>query len=111
MELPVLIEPFADRSGYVAHLGAPFHLRAEAATAEEARQQLATLLRQRLEQGMRLEVIRVPAELVTAAAGAWLQDDELTQEWQREIQQYRQECDEADRRRLLGEPEDGKAAS
>jgi hypothetical protein len=35
--------------------------------------------------------------------GGWLPDDELTQEWQRAVEDYRRECDEEDRRRILGE--------
>src|SRR5437588_9891749 len=99
MELPVLIEPLSDRPGYAAQLGAPFHLRAEAATAEDARQQLAVLLQRRLQGGATLGAIRVPAGLSAAGEG-WLADDELTQQWLQEVRQYRAECDEADQRRL-----------
>lgn len=101
MELPVLIEPLAGRPGYSAELGAPFHLRAEGATPEEARDQLTRMLRNRLRPGVRLEVVRVPVGAVTPEPG-WLPDDELTQDWREEIERYRRECDEADRRRILG---------
>src|SRR4051812_22498833 len=109
MELPVLIEPLANQQGYSAQLGAPFHLRAEAATEEQARELLALQLHQRLRQGAHLSTISVPVTCPPTAAG-WLPDDELTREWLAQIQQFRQECDEADRHRLLEAPEE-KAAS
>ena len=48
MELPVVIEPLPDGSGFMAHLVAPLDLSASAATAEEAQQQLAALVQRRL---------------------------------------------------------------
>lgn len=99
MELPVLIEPLSDRPGYSAELGAPFHLRAEGATADEAREQLTRMLRGRLRPGVRLEAVRVPVGAVAPESG-WLPDDDLTREWREEIERYRRECDEADRRRI-----------
>jgi len=44
-------------------------------------------------------------------AAGWLPDDELTKEWQQAVEEYRRECDEADRRRILGESAEEKAAS
>jgi hypothetical protein len=35
------------------------------------------------------------------AKPGWLANDELTAEWLRQIEEYRAECDAADRRRLL----------
>jgi hypothetical protein len=54
-------------------------------------------------QETRLQITRPPP--------GWLPDDELTQEWQRAVEEYRRECDEADRRRILGESAEEKAAS
>jgi hypothetical protein len=96
MELPVLIEPLPNQQGYAAQLGPPFHLRAEGPTAEEARQELAALLQQHLSGGAQLGVISVPV-----APAGWLPDDELTREWLEQVRQFRQQCDEADRQRLL----------
>jgi hypothetical protein len=104
MELPVLIDPLADRPGYVAHLGPPFNLTAEAATADEALQQVTEMLQRRLQQGAQLRSVAIPAGARGLPSG-WLPDDELTREWLQNVEQYRQECDEADRRRLLGGPE------
>jgi hypothetical protein len=100
VQLPVVIEPLPDGRGFTAYLAAPFDLSAAAATAEEAQRQLAALLQQRLQQGMELRTLTVP---VTAAGGAqagWLPDDELTRDWLQHMQQYRLECDAADRERL-----------
>ena len=43
--------------------------------------------------------------------GGWLPDDELTREWLQAIQDYRDQCDIEDRARILGESDEGKAAS
>src|SRR5581483_5029979 len=107
VELPVLIERLPDGNRCVARLGEPFNLTVEAPTADEAQRRLADALRQRLQQGAQLRSISVPS----AAPGGWLPDDELTQEWLRAVQQFRDECDEADQRRLSDGPSPGKAAS
>ena len=106
MELPVVIEPLPDGRGFTAHLAAPFDLSAAAATAEEAHRQLAALLQRRLQQGMELRTLTVP--VTGAAEGGWLPDDELTRDWLQLVQQYRAECDAADRARLenTAEPEE-----
>ena len=98
MELPVVIEPLPDGSGFTAHLAAPFDQSAAADTAEEAHRQLAALLQRRLQQGMELRTLDVPT--TRTAEGSWLPDDELTQDWIQLMQQYRAECDAADRARL-----------
>jgi hypothetical protein len=98
VELPVVIEPLPDRSGFTARLAAPLELSATAATAEEAHRQLAALLQGRLQQGIELRTLTVPV-----AAGEWLPDDELTREWLGRVRRYREECDSADRARLGGQ--------
>jgi hypothetical protein len=100
VELPVVIERLPDRSGFTAHLAAPFHLSVTAATAEEALGQLAVGLQHRLQQGMELRALTVPVTATGAPQSGWLPDDELTRDWLRLVQQYRAECDAADRARL-----------
>jgi hypothetical protein len=100
MQLPVVIEPLADRSGFTAQLAEPFHLSATAATAEEAHRQLAASLQQRLQQGMQLRTLTVPIGAGSGLNGGWLPDDDLTQNWLQLVEQYRSECDAADRERL-----------
>jgi hypothetical protein len=100
MELPGVIEPLPDRSGFTAHLAAPLQLSATAATAEEAYRQLADLVQRRLEEGMELRTLLVPVPATGSAGPAWLPDDELTRDWLGLVQQYRAECDAADRERL-----------
>ena len=100
VELPVVIEPIPDRSGFTARLAAPLPLSAEGATAEEAHQQLAALLQRRLREGLELRAITVPIAGTPGAHAGWLADDELTQAWLHEVQAYRAECDAADRERL-----------
>jgi hypothetical protein len=111
VELPVVIEPLPDGSGFTAQLAAPFHLSASAATAEEAHQQIAVLLQRRLQEGMELRTLTVPVAGPAAAGGGWLPDDELTRDWLRLVEQYRAECDAADRARLGDAPDSEATAS
>jgi hypothetical protein len=104
MELPVVIEPLPDRKHFSARLGSPFNLSAEAATPEEAHQKLAELLQLRMQQGLTLRAINVPAAVQAGAEPGWLVDDELTREWLQQVQQFRAESDAGDRRRLGIEP-------
>ena len=43
--------------------------------------------------------------------GGWLPNDDLTREWLQAIQDYRDQCDREDRARILGDSDEGKAAS
>ena len=110
LQMPVLLEPLANRPGYVAHLGAPFQISVEAGTPEEALAELRRAVQKRLESGARLMPFTLPLQSTGSTAG-WLPDDELTKEWQQAVEDYRRECDEADRRRILGESGGEKAAS
>ncbi|HYT91901.1 MAG TPA: hypothetical protein VEL76_24520 [Gemmataceae bacterium] len=111
MELPVVIEPLPDRSGFTAHLAAPFQLSAAAATAEEAHRQLAALVHRRLQQGMELRTLTVPVAARSGSQGGWLPDDELTREWLQFVDRYRAECDVADRQRLEPAPDQGETSA
>jgi hypothetical protein len=105
MQLPIVVEPLPDHSGFTARLAAPFDLSTTAATAEEAHRQLAVLLQRRLQQGTQLRALTVPVVGVGGANGGWLPDDELTRDWLQQVQQYRAECDAADRERLGSAPD------
>jgi hypothetical protein len=111
LQVPVLVEPLVGRPGYAAHLGAPFNLSVEAGTAEEALGALARSVRNRLHAGGRVMPSALPLKPAGLAAAGWLPDDELTKEWQAAVEEYRRECDEADRRRILGDSAGEKAAS
>ncbi len=102
MELPIIIEPLSNHSGFVARLATPVELSAAGATADEAEQRLAALLQERLQQGTQLRALRIPA---VPPRGGWLPDDELTQEWLQHMRDYRAECDAEDRARILGQTE------
>jgi hypothetical protein len=95
MELPVVIETLPDQKGFLARTGEPLPLRTQADTADEAVRRA----------GIRLTSISFPR---IPPRGGWLPDDELTQEWLASIEEYRRECDEADRRRILGEDADNE---
>ena len=111
MELPVLIERLPDGSRWTARLGGPFNLTVEAPTADEAQRRLSDAVGRLLQQGAELRSISVPPAAVAAPKGGWLPDDELTREWLQAVQQFRDECDEADRRRLAEGSAQAKAAS
>jgi hypothetical protein len=111
MELPVLIERLPDGSRYTARLGEPFNLTVEAATADEAQHRLTEALRRLLQQGAELRSISVRPASPPGPMGSWLPDDDLTQEWLQAVRQFRDECDEADRRRLAEGSSEDKAAS
>jgi hypothetical protein len=100
MELPVIIERLPDSRGYTARLATPIPLSAEGATAEEAHRELAALLRRRLAEGVELRSLTVPVPGGTGPAAGWLPDDELTRDWLQHMEDYRAECDAADRERL-----------
>ena len=107
MELPILIEPLVERPGFNAHLGAPFDLAAEADTAEAAVEQLTQAVKARLRSGAMVGSISLP----TVPRRSWLPNDEVTQEWLRAIQEYRDRCDKEDRERISNDSDEGKAAS
>jgi len=111
VELPVVIEPLPDHSGVSAHLAAPFHLSVAAATTEEAIRQLTALLQQRLDEGMELRTLTVPVGGRRTSEVGWLPDDQLTQDWLRLVQQFRAECDAADRARLDKAPDQEETSS
>jgi hypothetical protein len=69
------------------------------------------LLQRRLQQGTELRTLTVPVVGVGGPNGGWLPDDELTQDWLKEVQQYRGECDAADRERLGSAPDPVESSS
>jgi hypothetical protein len=76
-------------------------LRATCDTRDAAIMEVRQMLAQSIAAG-ELVVVTPSADGVTSRAG-WLPDDDLTQEWLQAVHDYRQECDDADRRRILGE--------
>src|SRR5689334_10961148 len=101
MQVPVLVEALADRPGYVARLGEPFNLSAEADSPEDALRQLSQAVQQRLQAGARILPLALPMKFPKVSHAGWLPDDDLTREWREAVEQYRRECDAEDRRRLL----------
>ncbi len=99
MFLTVVIEPLADRAGFSARLAAPIELSVEAPTADEAHSRLSAMLRKKLQSGLELREMPVQSH-TTPAAGGWLPDDELTNEWLQHMSDYRRECEAADFARL-----------
>jgi predicted RNase H-like HicB family nuclease len=106
LQVPVLVEALADRPGYVARLGEPFNLAAEADSPQEALRQLSQAVQQRLQAGACIVPLALPLRFPNPAHAGWLPDDDLTREWRDAVEQYRRECDLADRQRMLSEPKD-----
>jgi predicted RNase H-like HicB family nuclease len=111
MELPVLIERLPDGTHYSARLGEPFNLTAEGSSPDDAQHRLTDALRRRLEQGAELRSISVRPVASPPPEGGWLPNDELTREWLQAVRQFRDEADEADRRRLSDGPAEAQAPS
>jgi hypothetical protein len=103
MQVPVLVEALVDRPGYVARLGEPFNLSAEADSPEGALRQLSKAVQQRLQAGAQVLPLALPMKFPTLSHAGWLPDDDLTREWREAVEEYRRECDAEDRRRILGE--------
>jgi predicted RNase H-like HicB family nuclease len=103
IQVPVLVEVLTDRSGYVARLGEPFNLTAEADSPEEALRKLSQAVQQRMENGAYILPLALPLKFPDASHAGWLPDDDLTREWREAVEQYRHECDAVDRQRILGE--------
>jgi hypothetical protein len=80
MQLPILIEPTTD-GRFRAQVGDPFHLTAEADDAQRALQDLAQLLRQRLESGARVAVLTLTDGVVQVAAPPLPADDAYKTDW------------------------------
>lgn len=101
MQLPVLVEALADRSGYIARLGEPFNLTVQADSPVDALRQLANAVQQRLQAGAQVLPLALPMRFPSLGRAGWLPDDDLTREWREAVEQYRRECDVEDRRRIL----------
>lgn len=110
MELLVLVEPTKSGAGFSARLGDPFHISAEAATAEEAFSLVQEEVLRRIQDGLQLRTIPL-GPITKSPAPGWLPEDEITQEWRDAVEAHRKAVDIEDRRRILGEPPDEKVAS
>jgi predicted RNase H-like HicB family nuclease len=110
IQVPVLVETLADRPGYVARLGEPFNLSAEADSPEDALRQLSQAVQRRLQTGACVLSLALPLKFPNPVYVGWLPDDDLTREWQEAVEQYRRECDAADRQRMLGESKEENAS-
>jgi predicted RNase H-like HicB family nuclease len=94
MDIPVLLERVAG-NGYRARAGEPLGLTAEAATREEALQQLSELIAARLAAGAELVRVDVPSPVNPLARFAGrLRDHPLLEAWEEAMAEYRRQADE-----------------
>ena len=95
MELPVVIEPIENQA-FRARLGDPLGMSAEGATQVEAMQNLKVLLEKRLASGMQISSLTLPLEphAWMKCAGIFREDDPVIQDWQKAIQDYRDEVEQ-----------------
>ena len=95
MEIPVLIEPLPP-GGFRARSGEPLALTAEGATQEEALQKLREMVTKRIADGARMASVEVGLSEHPLArfAGTWAPDDPFIEEWQKEVEAYRQRMED-----------------
>lgn len=111
MQVPVLLEALKNRPGYQVRLGEPFNLSVEAESPEEALLQMSRAVQERLQAGAKILPLILPLKFPAPTRAGWLSEDDLTREWREAVEEYRRECDTADRRRILGDSEDAKFSS
>jgi hypothetical protein len=96
VEVPVIIEP-VNGSGYRATAagGLSVGLTADGATAAEAIEQLADLVRLRVNGGAKLAELNVAAGAASWKQDAgYLHDDPLFEPWRAAMEEYRRQLDE-----------------
>lgn len=87
MDIPVLLEPTP--TGFRATTGAPFHLTAEAATANEAVTMLRLQIADRQAAGIQIVSITLPDPLFEHAAR--LRANPLFEDWARGVKEARRQ--------------------
>jgi hypothetical protein len=93
MEIPVLVEPIANK-GFRAKAGEPLPLTADGATPEEAVGNLRAALSVQLKNGKQLMSVEIaPENPWLAMAGMHDPNDPLVKEWKEEMAAYRQEVE------------------
>jgi hypothetical protein len=89
MQVTVLVEPLANRTGYRARSGEPFNVSAEGPTAVEAVCALECVLRARIEQGAAIATIQLGPTVPLIRTSGGLADDEATRAWLDAIEENR----------------------
>jgi hypothetical protein len=95
MEIPVLLEP-SPSGGFRARSGDPLNLTAEGNTPDAALHHLRELIAARIAAGSTLTALKIPSsERATNHPGAGMyRDDPLYDQWQAEIEIYRQQIED-----------------
>lgn len=93
MQIPTLLEPIAGR-GFRAQCGSPVAISVEAATREDALQQLQAQVMHRIANGAELLPLEIPvADHPWEPFAGDLQNDPLLKEWSAAMAEYRAEFD------------------
>ena len=102
MEIPVLVEPMPNGSGYRAKSGEPLELSAEGATKEEAFRQLQRLASSKLAGNVEIVPMEVRTGNPWVDLAGFLPDDRLTSEWMEILRENRRLANESPNGMLPG---------
>lgn len=80
MQFPILVEPTAD-GRFRARMGEPFQLSAVADNAEQALDDLAQQVTQRLRTGASIAILTLPGGVAQVTAGSLPADDAYKTDW------------------------------
>lgn len=93
MQVATLIEPIGAR-GFRAKIGSPFEITVEAASRQEAVQQLRACLQQRMAAGAELVTLEMNTTTHAWAEFAGdLKDDPMLDDWKNAMAEYRAQVD------------------
>jgi hypothetical protein len=94
MQIAVLVEPIQN-NGFRASGSAPFAVSAEGSTRAEALAKLKDQVQARLRDGGEIVTVDIsPREHPLAKYAGMFPDDELTQDWEKSMAEYRRQIDE-----------------
>ena len=98
MEIPVLIET-VNNNGYRARSGEPLPLCAEGASPSEALKNLRQMMDSRLQNGTQMTTLKIGTENPWEKMDGVFEEEPLFDEWQKAIENYRQQVEEDHDRR------------
>jgi len=95
MQIPILIKPHQNGSGFRAKMGEPLSLSAEGLTRNETLQELRSMTELRLESGTEILPMEIKSGNPWLDFAGFLPDDELTREWMDILKANRKKANES----------------